>query len=413
MAQQEAAAADQALHIFISTGEVSGDLQGSYLIQALHRQAQTLGLSLRVSGLGGPRMVAAGADLVGDTTPIGSVGILEALPYLLPNWKIQQRVQKFFRQEAIDLTIFLDYMGPNLGLGAFLLDRFPDLPTAYYIAPQQWVWAFSEKDTEQVVRIADQMVAVFPQEAEFYRDYGANVSYFGHPLVDKLAQSPSRLAARQNLGLSETVPVITLLPASRQQEVTYVLPLLLAVAEKIQATQPDVEFLVPISMGKLRPAIETAIARSGVKARLIEGDSLPAIAAADLVLNKSGTANLEVALLNVPQVVVYRLNPITARIGYYLLRLRIEYVSPVNLFLNQAIVPEFIQWEATVEDVTATALKLLTDNAARQTMLDSYAELRAAMGEPGVCDRVAAHLLAFALKQKHKRLGAANPRLAD
>ena len=411
VAQHEAAAADQALHIFISTGEVSGDLQGSYLIQALHRQAQTLGLSLRVSGLGGPRMIAAGANLVGDTTPIGSVGILEALPYLLPNWKIQRRVQRFFQQEAIDLTIFLDYMGPNLGLGTFLLDRFPDWPTAYYIAPQQWVWAFSEKDTEQVVRIADQMVAVFPQEAEFYRDYGAKVSYFGHPLVDKLAQSPNRLAARQNLGLSETAPVITLLPASRQQEVKYVLPLLLAVAEKIQATQPDVEFLVPISMGKLRPAIETAIARSGVKARLIEGDSLPAIAAADLVLNKSGTANLEVALLNVPQVVVYRLNPITARIGYYLLRLRIEYVSPVNLFLNQAIVPEFIQWEATVEDVTATALKLLTDTAARQTMLDSYAELRAAMGKPGVCDRVASHLLEFALKQKH--LGAANPSLAD
>mgnify|MGYP001792596340 CR=1 FL=1 len=411
VAQHEAAAADKALHIFISTGEVSGDLQGSYLIQALRRQAQTLGLSLRVSGLGGPRMIAAGANLVGDTTPIGSVGILEALPYLLPNWKIQRRVQRFFQQEAIDLTIFLDYMGPNLGLGTFLLDRFPDLPTAYYIAPQQWVWAFSEKDTEQVVRIADQMVAVFPQEAKFYRDYGAKVSYFGHPLVDKLAQSPNRLAARQHLGLSETAPVITLLPASRQQEVKYVLPLLLAVAEKIQATQPTVEFLVPISMGKLRPAIETAIARSGVKARLIEGDSLPAIAAADLVLNKSGTANLEVALLNVPQVVVYRLNPITARIGYYLLRLRIEYVSPVNLFLNQAIVPEFIQWEATVEDVTATALKLLTDTAARQTMLDSYAELRAAMGKPGVCDRVASHLLEFALKQKH--LGAANPSLAD
>jgi lipid-A-disaccharide synthase len=401
------------LHLLISTGEVSGDLQGSYLSQALYRQAHQRGIALKISALGGPRMVAAGVDRLADTTAIGSVGIFEALPFVIPVLKTQRRVQQFLHKQSVDLTIFLDYMGPNLSLGRYLQKHFPQMPTAYYIAPQQWVWAFSEQESQDLVTIADQMIAVFPQEAEYYRRFGAKVHYFGHPLVDKLADSPSRADARRHLNLDADATVITLLPASRRQEVKYVLPLVLAVAAAIQARQPQVEFLVPISMGKLRPAIEQAIARSPIRARLIEGDNVAAIAAADLVINKSGTANLEVALLNVPQVVVYRLNPLTARIAYYLLKFNVDFVSPVNLFANHAIVPEFIQWEATVERITAASLTLLNDAAARATMLAGYADLRQQMGEPGVCDRVANHLLDLALQRPTKVVegdppGAAN-----
>lgn len=395
----------ETLHLLMSTGEVSGDLQGSYLSQALYRQAAQRGIDLQISALGGPRMAAAGVDLLTDTSAIGSVGIFEALPFLLPVLKMQRQVHQFLRQQSIDLTIFLDYMGPNLSLGKYLRKHYPDLPTAYYIAPQQWVWAFTDKDTEALVSIADQMVAVFPQEAEYYRRYGAKVHYFGHPLVDKLATSPDQVEARQQLGVAPEAKVITLLPASRKQEIKYVLPLVLAIAAKIQESQPEVEFLVPLSMGKLRPAIEAAIARSPIRARLIEGDSLSAIAAADLVLTKSGTANLEVALLNVPQIVVYRLNPLTARIAYYLLKFQVDFVSPVNLFANKSIVPEFIQWEATVDSITAASLKLLNDVDARAEMMANYAELRQQMGAPGVCDRVAAHLLDLALQHKAQKVG--------
>lgn len=117
------------LHLFISTGEVSGDLQGSYLAQALHRQAQAKNITLTLSGLGGERMAAAGTHLIGNTTPIGAVGIFEALPFLIPSFKMQRRAQTFFRQTPIDLTIFIDYMGPNLALGKFLHRQFPEVPT--------------------------------------------------------------------------------------------------------------------------------------------------------------------------------------------------------------------------------------------------------------------------------------------
>ncbi|MDB9528560.1 lipid-A-disaccharide synthase [Oscillatoria sp. CS-180] len=388
------------LHILVSTGEVSGDLQGSYLVQALHRQANALGVSLEVSALGGNRMATAGAKLIGDTTPIGSVGLLEALPHAIPSFLMQRRTHQFLRETQPDLLVFIDYMVSNLSLGKFLQKHFPSVPTAYYIAPQQWVWAFNQKDTQALVDISDRMVAVFPQEAEYYRRYGADVSYFGHPLVDKLESPPERAVARQKLGIAPDAQVVTLLPASRYQEVNYILPLMLSVAEQIQRSQPQVEFLIPLSMNQLRSRIEAAIARSSINARLIDNDSLQAIAAADLVLNKSGTVNLEVALMNVPQIVIYRLNPITARVAYYLLNFKVDFVSPVNLFLNEQIVPEFIQWEATVESITAASLRLLEDTDARQAMLVGYGKLRERMGQPGVCDRVAAHLLDFALQHR-------------
>ena len=388
------------LHILISTGEVSGDLQGSFLIQALHRQAQSQGFTLQISALGGPRMAQAGATLVGDTTAIGAVGLLEVIPYILPTLKIQRQVRQKLRQEIVDLVIFIDYMSANLRLGKFLRRAYSTLPIAYYIAPQQWVWAFNEQETRSIVSISDKMVAIFPQEAEYYSKFGAEVDYFGHPLVDRFTTLPTPVEARTTLGLAPGSPIITLLPASRWQEVRYVLPILLAVAQQIQQAQPGVQFLVPISMDKLRPTIETAITQSGINAQIIEGGAREAITAADLVLNKSGTVNLEVALMQVPQVVVYRLNPLTARIAYYLLNCRVKYISPVNLLVDQAIVPEFVQWKATVEAITVACLQLLQDSDARATMLAGYEQLRERMGKPGVCDRVAADLLAFALQSR-------------
>jgi lipid-A-disaccharide synthase len=393
-------ASSSPLHILISTGEVSGDLQGGYLVEALHRQAKARAVPLKLTAIGGQRMATAGADLLEDTTTIGSVGIFEALPYLLPVLRMQRRIHRFLRRSPTDLVIFLDYMGPNLNLGQYLLKHFPNLPTAYYIAPQQWVWAFSDKDTRALVNISDQMVAVFPQEAEYYRRYGAEVNYFGHPLVDKLTDAPSQVEARQNLGISADAQVVTLLPASRRQEVKYVLPLILSAAEKIQAAQPAVEFLIPISTQKLESAISEAIAASPLRARIIHEKRLEAIAAADLVINKSGTVNLEVGLLNVPQIVVYRLNPLTARIAYYLLKFKVDFISPVNLLVSKAVVPEFIQWEATTEGIAESALKLLNDADACAQMQTGYADLRDKMGQPGVCDRVANHLLDFALQHK-------------
>jgi lipid-A-disaccharide synthase len=389
--------------IFISTGEVSGDLQGALLATALRQEAAERGLKIMMTGLGGPRMAQAGVELVGDTTTIGSVGIFEALPYLLPTLRLQRQAKQALLAQPPDAVVLIDYMTPNLAMGEFLRQSLPQVPITYYIAPQQWVWAFSEKDSQKLVRYSDQMLAIFPAEADYYQRFGAKVAWVGHPLLDRYPVPPDRQEARQRLGLGADQSIVTLLPASRRQEVKYLLPTLIQAAKMIQQQCPDVLFLLPVSSADLKPAFEQALAQAQLPGRLVTptADYQPtdAIAAADVAITKSGTANLEIALINVPQVVAYRLNPLSARIAYYLLNFKVPYVSPVNLAVNQAIVPEFLQWEATPEALATAALDLLKNSDHRQAMLSGYAMLRQALGEPGACQRAAAQILDQALAQ--------------
>ena len=174
------------MRIFISTGEVSGDLQGSLLVTALKQQAAAKGLELEIVALGGDKMAAAGATLVGNTTSIGSIGILEALPFILPTLKIQRQATAFLEENPPDLVVFIDYMGGNLPMGKYIRRNMPNVPTVYYIAPQVWVTSIGEKDTEQLIKISDKLLAIFPEEARYFQNKGADAAWVGHPLVDRM-----------------------------------------------------------------------------------------------------------------------------------------------------------------------------------------------------------------------------------
>ncbi|MBE9108042.1 lipid-A-disaccharide synthase, partial [Nodosilinea sp. LEGE 07298] len=153
--------------VFISTGEVSGDLQGALLIEALRDRARDRNISLDITALGGPRMAKAGATLVGETSGIGSVGLFEALPYLLPTLRIQRQAKQALDDNPPDIAVLIDYMNPNLAMGDYLSTQHPQVPVVYYIAPQQWVWAFSAKDTQRLVGYSDRMLAIFKAEADY------------------------------------------------------------------------------------------------------------------------------------------------------------------------------------------------------------------------------------------------------
>lgn len=395
------------LRLFISTGEVSGDLQGSLLVAALRRQAAQRQLAVEIVALGGERMAAAGARLLADTTSIGSVGIFEALPYLLPTLRLQRQARQQLAAQPPDLAILIDYMNPNLVIGKHFRQTMPDLPVVYYIAPQQWVWAFSQKDSHKIVSYSDRMLAIFQAEADYFKAIGADVTWVGHPLVDRYPQPPDRAAARQALGLPSEAQIVTLLPASRRQEITYLLPVLAQAAQQLQAQLPAVQFLLPLSAERFRPAFEQACRRYGLQAQIVDGRVESAIAAADLAITKSGTANLEIALMNVPQVVTYRLSPISAWIAQHVLKFNVPFVSPVNLVAGQRLVPELLQWDATPAAIVQQALTLLTDDSARQRMLAGYARLRQALGQPGACDRAASEIFDLLLqRQRAQSMGA-------
>lgn len=381
------------MRIFISTGEVSGDLQGSLLIAALKRQAVAIGLELEILALGGEKMLEAGAILLGNTSSIGSMGILENLPYILPTIRVQRQAIASLKQNPPDLVVLIDYMSPNIGIGTYMKQQLPDVPVVYYIAPQEWAWSLSLRRTNRIVNFTDKLLAIFPQEARYFQEKGAKVIWVGHPLVDRMQDAPSREAARATLGIAPEQIAIALLPASRRQELKYLLPVIFQAAQIIQAKLPEVHFWIPLSLEIFRQPIEEAIEHYGLRATVLSGQHKEVFAAADLAISKSGTVNLELALFNVPQVVVYRLSSLTAWIARKILKGSITFASPPNLIVMKPIVPEFLQEQATPENIIQAAMELLLNPIRRQQTLLDYQEMRQSLGEVGVCDRAALEIL--------------------
>jgi lipid-A-disaccharide synthase len=272
-------------------------------------------------------------------------------------------------------------------------EHFPDVPVVYYIAPQEWVWSMSLERTKKIVSFTDKLLAIFPEEARYYQEKGAKVNWVGHPLVDKMANAPSRETAREMLGIKEEEIAIALLPASRSQELKYLLPVIFQAAQNIQSKLPTARFFIPLSLEKFRDKIAKAIQNYGLKATILSGKQQEIFAAVDFAITKSGTANLELALANVPQVVVYSLSPFTAWVARNILKGSIPFASPVNLVLMREIVPEFLQEKATAENITQAAMELLLNSEKREKTLLDYQEMRQCLGDLGVCDRAAKEIL--------------------
>ena len=386
------------VRILISTGEVSGDLQGGLLVEALHRQAALRGLPLEVMALGGARMQAAGAELLADTAPLGSIGLWEALPLVLPTLKLQARVNQVLNQRPPDAVVLIDYMGANVRLGQRLRKQLPQVPITYYIAPQEWAWRMNDGGTSSLLAFTDRILAIFPEEASFYAGHGAEVTWVGHPLLDLASRRPERQEACHQLGLDPDGRLLLLLPASRPQELRYLMPVLAKVAAALQARDPSLSVIVPAGLQRFEQPLADALKEAGVRGRVIAADEADALkpalfAAADLALGKSGTVNLELALQGVPQVVGYRVSRLTAWVAKNLLRFQVDHISPVNLLLKERLVPELLQADFTVEGFLDQAVPLLENTQVRDQMLAGYRRLRDTLGTPGVTDRAAAAIL--------------------
>jgi|UniRef100_UPI00404A494C lipid-A-disaccharide synthase len=387
------------LRLLVSTGEVSGDLQGSLLVKALHAEAQRRGLVLEVVALGGERMERAGAVLLANTTRMGAIGLLEAIPFVLPTLRLQRRLKRWFKGEPPDGVVLIDYMGPNVSLGLRLKRKFPQVPVTYYIAPQEWAFKFGTKGRTNLISFTNQILAIFQQEARFYRCRGANVTYVGHPLLDTIGEVPSRPAARQLLGLKQDAPVLLLMPASRRQELRFMLPHIVEAAAQLQQLDPSLQVVVPAGLPGFETQLSLQLTQAGVRATIIpaaDSDRLKAAlcAAADVAIAKSGTVNLELALRGVPQVVVYRVSRATAFLARHILRFSVPHISPVNLVLGERLVPELLQEDLRAKRIVAEALPLLDPSGpGRLGMLAGYDRLRLELGEPGVTQRAACAIL--------------------
>ena len=391
------------MKLLISTGEVSGDLQGSLLIKALKDNAEKRNIKLDIIALGGERMREAGAKLISNTSSIGAIGFLEALPYVLPTLKAQSKIDDYLHSSTLDAVVLIDYMGPNIRLGLRVKKTFPNIPIIYYIAPQEWAWRLGDSGTTDLIGFTDKILAIFEEEAEFYSNKGGNVRFVGHPMLDFYRNIPSREEALKKLGLMPYQKLLLIIPASRKQELKYILPTLLQVAKLLQEKDPSMIVCIPSGLKEFDKVLNQSLIQSGVNGRVIMSNEVDHMkpflfSAAHLALSKSGTINMELALNSVPQIVGYKVSRITAFFARNLLRFNVKYISPVNLLLNEMLIPEFIQEDFKTEKIFNSALQMLEDLSTREEIISGYKRLREKLGKPGVTDRASRDILDLAVQ---------------
>ena len=391
------------MKLLISTGEVSGDLQGSLLIKSLKKNAEKRKIKLEIIALGGERMKEAGAKLISNTSSIGAIGFLEALPYVFPTLNAQSKIDNYLSCSHPDAVILIDYMGPNIRLGLKVKKAFPNIPIVYYIAPQEWAWRLGDSGTTDLISFTDKILAIFEDEANFYSSKGGNVKFVGHPMLDFYRNIPTREESFRKIGLTSDKKILLIIPASRKQELKYILPTLLKAAKLLQQKDPLITVLVPSGLKEFDEILNNSLNEYGVSGRIIlsnEVDDLKPFlfSAAHLALAKSGTINMELALNSVPQIVGYKVSRVTAFFARYLLRFNVKYISPVNLLLNKMLIPEFIQEDFKAEKIANSALKILQDISTRQDIINGYKRLKDKLGEPGVTDRASNYILDLASK---------------
>ncbi len=384
--------------IFISTGEVSGDLHGGLLSKALLDEAKKKSIELEICGLGGEKMKKEGVKILQDTTSISAIGIWEALPLILPTLRIQKRLYKLLKKYPPDCLILIDYMGPNIKIGTKLKRSNIKIPIFYYIAPQEWAWRVGNNTTTNLINFSDKIFAIFKKEAAFYKKRGGNVLWVGHPMIDLTKKLPLKKDARTILSLRPDQNILLLMPASRPQELKYLLPTFMIAARKLQHKYPSLVVYIPSCRKVFDERFKKAFSKYKVKGKVISQKDNARLkpyiySLTKIALCKSGTVNMELALHGIPQIVGYRVSRITAFIAKKILNFKIRFISPVNLLVNQLIIPEFVQREFDENKIFYKSCRILEGKSEKIKIKKGYSFLKKELGEEGVVKRAAEEII--------------------
>lgn len=368
----------------IVAGEASGDLHGSHLV----RQILRLRPGVRFFGVGGRLMAEAGVDILHDVTRQSVIGFTEALKSVRPLRRVQEQLALLLEEERPDVFVPIDFPSFNLKLAAKA--RMLRIPVVYYFSPSTWAWG--AKRAELVANAGMNVCSVFPFEAEVYRKAGANVIYVGHPLLDIVKTDLETEKARELLGLPSGGPVLALLPGSRTQEIRRLLRPMVSAFELLRAEMPDLVGVVPAAHTTPVSSLEELIGDAPI--HIVEGQTHAALRAADAAVITSGTATLEAAILDTPQVMVYKLSSVSYGIAKRLVRIR--HVALPNIVAGKEIVKELLQDAVTPQAIADAVRPLFHDAEAVRRMRQDYADVVRRLGRQGAVERAAKVVLAAA-----------------
>ena len=365
------------MKLYIIAGEASGDLHASNLIRSLKQQRS----DLEVRGWGGELMQEQGATIAKHYKDLAFMGFIEVvmnLRTILGNIRFCKEDILEYKPDAV---VLVDYPGFNLRIATFCREQ--GIPVLYYISPQAWAW--KENRVKRIKRDVTRMFCILPFEKAFYEKHGMDVDFVGHPLLDVISADDSSSDLRRELGFDPDQKIIALLPGSRKQEINTMLPVMLKVAEKY----PDHRFVIAGAPGQEASFYKSVPGTEKVK--IVFGKTYQLFAEAEAGLITSGTATLEAALNDLPQVVCYK----GSSISYYIARMlvKIKYISLVNLIMDQEVVRELIQHEMNEHQIHEELNALLSDSEKRQQQLSAYEALRQRLGGKGASERTAKAML--------------------
>ena len=364
------------LSLLLSAGEASGDMYAAHLATALQKR-----LDVRLFGMGGPLMRAAGVEIVMDYERVAVVGITEILKHLPSLLRAMDSLVSTASHRNPPLAILTDFPGFHLRLARKLQPR--GIRNVYYICPQFWAWR--PWRATLIARRFEKALCIFPFEKQFFCNAGVSTEFIGHPLVGSVAATMDRRQFCEQHNLVPGSHLVAVLPGSRSAELAHHLPVLREACRRIDARLPT-QFVVAAAHEKDVALLESAWP-PGLKIRVLAGETYNVLAAADAAIVSSGTATVEAALLDAPMTVVYRVSPLTAALAKPLLRT--PYYAMANLIAEKRIVPELVQDDFTPENVAAETLRLLQDPNARAALRAGLAEVRRRLGPPGAVDRAA------------------------
>jgi lipid-A-disaccharide synthase len=378
--------------IMLSAGEASGDLHGGTLCRAL----RDLDPTLRLVGMGGGHMAAAGMETVVDPTRHAAVGTSEALGRVPELYRAYRALVVRLRAERPRALVVIDF--PEFNLRLARQARRAGVPVVYFIAPQIWAWR--PWRIRPMARRVSRVLAVFPFEPAWYEAAHVPVEFVGHPLLDVLPLDLTRDEARRRLGADPGHALLGLLPGSRREEVDRLLPPMLDAARHLAAADGRRRFvlgLAPTVSSECVQAHLRALAAGGPEVEVVTGRTYEVMAAADALLIASGTATLEAALLGTPMVLCYRVSRLTELTARLLAR--VQWIGLPNLVTGREVVPEIIQEHVTGARLAEEAARLLEDPVAATAQRAAFKDLRARLGEPGVGRRAARAVLETARTQ--------------
>ena len=370
---------------YIIAGEASGDLHGSNLVASLRAQDS----DAKIRAWGGEKMRKNGANVVKNYHDLAFMGFVEVLMNLRTILKNFSFCKKDITDFAPDAIILIDYPGFNLKVAKWAHKK--GYKVFYYISPQVWAW--KRRRVYTIQKVVDKMLCILPFEKKFYDNYNVDCQFVGHPLLDEIAKvTPvDKNKFYKSNRLNPKKEIIAILPGSRKQEVSRMLTIMLDVVKQF----PSYQFVIACA-----PSLPMSYYKSiiGEKAnvRLVLNRTYQLLQLSSAAMVTSGTATLETALFDVPEVVCYKANKISYLIARQVARVR--FICLVNLIMDREVVKELIQNDLTANNIANELKSLLASSKRQKKLLEDYDELKSVLGNAGASDKAADTIISYVKK---------------